>query len=389
MINVAIVGSGNISAAHANGYAQFPDRCRVVALCDNVPEKARRRRDEWGVSEAGVYASVDELLASGLDIDLVSVCTPPATHAEIVVALLDAGMNVLLEKPMSPSVAECDQMLEAQRRSGKSLSVVAQNRFRDDLAILKAAVDSGLIGPVNHVRVDSAWWRGRTYYDLSWRGTWASEGGGPTLNHAIHHIDLLLWLMGEPTTVAAMMTNAAHDNAEVEDVSVALLQYDRAVAQLTSSVVHHGEQQEIVIQGQHASVAQPWAVKAELAQPNGFPAPTGNTELIQKLNALAQAHDSLPYQGHTGQIDDVLTALESGTAPTITGEDGRRTVQVVTAIYKAAIEGRQVSLPIPTDSPYYRGQGLLDNAPRYFTKSASVDELEGTITVGGSKTPGR
>lgn len=389
MIKVAIVGTGNISGAHAGGYGTFPDRCRIVALCDIIPEKAARRREDWDLPDAEVYASVEELLASGPEIDLVSICTPPSTHADLAVALLDAGMNVLLEKPMAPSVAECDRILEAERRGGATLSVIAQNRFRDDLATLKEAVDSGLIGAVNHVRVDSAWWRGCSYYDLSWRGTWASEGGGPTLNHAIHHIDLLLWLMGEPSAVSAMMTNAAHDNAEVEDLSVALLQYDRAVAQLTSSVVHHGEEQQIVVQGQDASVAQPWSVKADKAQPNGFPAQGGNPDLVAKLDALAAAHQPLAYEGHTGQIDDVLTALESGGAPAITGEDGRRTVEVVTAIYQAAIEGRRVAVPIPADDPYYRGEGLLANAPRYFAKTGSVDELEGTITVGGSGAPGR
>src|SRR5665811_365013 len=100
---------------------------------------------------------------------------------------------------------------------------------------------------IDSLSIDSAWWRGLPYYDLSWRGTWESEGGGPTLNHAIHHIDLLLWMMGEPQAVAAMMTNAWHDNAEVEDLSIALLRYERALAQLTSSVVHHGQRQQILV----------------------------------------------------------------------------------------------------------------------------------------------
>ena len=382
MLDVALVGTGNISSSHLRGYLQFPERCRIVALCDTVPARAEAKKREHGLDSNVVVSSHEDLLGRD-DIDLVSVCTPPSSHAQITADLLRAGMNVVVEKPMAPSLAECDAMLAAERESGKRLSVIAQNRFRNDIAILKEALDSGLLGPVAHLRTDSAWWRGLPYYDLSWRGTWQSEGGGPTLNHAIHHIDLVLWMLGAPEAVAAIMTNAWHDNAEVEDLSVALLQYDRAVAQLTSSVVHHGQEQEIVIQGRDASVAQPWAVHAETTQPNGFPTPGGNTELVERLEAIATAHDVLPYLGHAGQIDDVLAALETGRPPAIGGEDGRRTVEVVTAIYQAAIERRTVDLPIPPDSPYYTGEGVLESAPRYFAKTRSVDDLEGSITVGG------
>lgn len=384
MLDVALVGTGNISASHLLSYLRFPDRCRVVALCDVVPDKAEAKKRELGLESAVVVSSHEELL--GRDIDLVSVCTPPSTHAPITIDLLRAGMNVVVEKPMAPSVAECDAMLAAERESGRLLSVIAQNRFRDDIALLKETIDSGLLGPVAHLRTDSAWWRGLPYYDLSWRGTWRSEGGGPTLNHAIHHIDLVLWMLGAPSAVTAAMTNAWHDNAEVEDLSVALLQYDRAIAQLTSSVVHHGQVQEIVVQGRDASVAQPWAVHAETTQPNGFPTDQGNPALVERLEALAAAHAALPHLGHAGQIDDVLTALETGRAPAVGGQDGRHTVEVVTAIYQAAIERRTVGLPIPLDSPYYTGEGILAHAPRYFAKTRSVDDLEGSITVGGELT---
>ena len=386
MLNIALVGTGNISRAHLAAYGRFPERCRVVALCDLVPAKAEQAKREHGLEDAVVVSSHDGLLGR-TDIDLVSVCTPPSTHAQISIDLLRAGMNVLCEKPMAPSLAECDAMLAAEREGGTMLSVVAQNRFRDDIATLKEALDSGLVGPVSHLRIDSAWWRGVPYYDLSWRGTWASEGGGPTLNHAIHHIDLMLWMLGAPRAVAAMMTNAWHDNAEVEDLSVALLEYERAIAQLTSSVVHHGEEQQIVLQGRDASVAQPWAVHADTTQPIGFGVPGGDEDLVARLDALAAAHVPLAHEGHPGQIDDVLTALETGGRPAVDGAAGRRTVEVVTAIYQAAIERRTVDLPIAADSPFHTGAGVQDGAPRYFPKARSVDDLGGPITLGGSPDP--
>ncbi|ACZ30672.1 oxidoreductase domain protein [Xylanimonas cellulosilytica DSM 15894] len=386
MLNVAVVGTGNISTAHLAGYLTFPERCRVVALCDIVPERAYEKKERYGLADAEVV-TFEELLARD-DVDLVSNCTPPSEHARLTVALLAAGLNVVVEKPMAPSIAECDAMLAAARTSGAMLSVIAQNRFRDDLACVKEAVDSGLLGSIAHVRVDSAWFRGMPYYDLAWRGTWESEGGGPTLNHAIHHVDLLLWMLGAPRSVTAAMTNAWHDNAEVEDLSVALLQYERTIAALTASVVHHGEEQAFVVQGSAASVAQPWAVRATTTQPNGHPRPDDDADRVEQLTKIAQAHEPLRHEGHTGQLDDVLTAVASGRAPAVDGEAGRRTVEVVTAIYQAAIERRAVDLPIPPDSPWYTGEALLARAPRYFTKTGSVDEPgEGTYTYGGSPAP--
>jgi predicted dehydrogenase len=334
-----------------------------------------------------VYDDYHALLAAHPDLDLVSVTTPPFCHAEIAIAALEQGVNVLVEKPMAPSLEECDRMLAAEQASGRILAVVAQNRFRDDLVTLKETLDSGLLGSISHVQVNSNWWRGAAYYDLWWRGTWAKEGGGCTLNHAIHHIDLTLWLLGRPQAVTAVLTNAQHDNSEVEDLSVAILRYDRALAEITSSVVHHGEEQAIVIQAERARVSQPWRAVADCAQPNGFPQPGGNPNLVDELDALAAAHQPLPYVGHTGEIADVLTALATGGRPAIDGHAGRDTIELVTAIYESGIEQRTVALPLGSDDPYYAVAGLLERAPHFFEKTASVEDLGGFITVPGSPDP--
>ncbi|MDR0960601.1 MAG: Gfo/Idh/MocA family oxidoreductase [Propionibacteriaceae bacterium] len=387
MLKVGIIGTGNISPAHIKGYLEFPQRCEIVALCDVVPERAEEKKERFGLTGATVYSDHRAMLEAVPDLDLVSIATPPFCHAEITIDCLHAGVNVLVEKPMAPSLEECDAMLEAQWKSGKVLSVVAQNRFRDDMIILKDALDSGLAGPIAHLKVDSAWWRGKPYYDLWWRGTWKSEGGGPTLNHAIHHLDLTLWLMGQPEAVTAVLTNAWHDNSEVEDLSVAILSYDHALAEITSSVVHHGEEQAIVAQGRDARISQPWKVVASVSQPNGFPHPDGNPELTAQLEAIATAHEPLAHPGHTGQIDDVLSAIEEGRPPAIDGEAGRATVELVTAIYEAGIEHRTVTLPLAADDPYFTSAGLLERAPHFFEKTASVEDLGGFITVPGSPDP--
>ena len=384
MLKIGIIGAGGISAAHIRGYLEFPDECEIVAIADIDPSKAAARIDEFGLVNAVAYETSDALIAAG-GLDLVSIVTPPSTHRELTIAALEAGIHVVVEKPMAPSLEDCDAMLAAQRASGKILSAVAQNRFRDDMATLKKSIESGLLGSISHLRVDSAWWRGLPYYDLWWRGTWESEGGGCTLNHAIHHIDLMLWLMGRPSEVTAMLANAQHDNAEVEDLSVAVFRYGRALAQLTSSVVHHGEEQQIVVQGEHARVSQPWDVIAEVTRENGFPVEGGNPELVAELQSLAESHAPLAHVGHGGQLGDVMAAIREGREPLITGEDGRNSVEIVTAIYQAAIERRVVDLPLTPDNPYYRAGALLERAPRFYEKKNSVSGFSGEIIVGGSQ----
>jgi len=373
MLRIGIIGTGGIADAHIEGYRAFPETCEIVALADVVPGKAHDKALAFGLTEVAAFDDPHAMLAEAR-LDIVSIATPPSTHAALAVAALDAGIHVLVEKPMAPSLEECDAMLAAQRRSGRMLSVVAQNRFRDDLATLKDVVDSGMLGSISHIRVDSAWWRGLPYYDLWWRGTWEKEGGGCTLNHAIHHIDLLLWLLGSPTEITAMLANAQHENAEVEDLSVALFRYDRGLAQLTSSVVHHGQEQAIVIQGAHARVSQPFSVVAERSRPDGFPEPGGDPDAVSRIDALVAARTPLAHLGHEGQIGDLLAAVREGRAPVSTGQDGRNAVEVVTAIYKAGFEREFVALPIAASDPYYRAGRLVANAPHFFEKKASLIE---------------
>ncbi|MDR1971439.1 MAG: Gfo/Idh/MocA family oxidoreductase [Treponema sp.] len=387
LINVAIVGTGNISRLHIEGYQSFPRRCRITAFCDIVPEKSAAYKEKYRLPDVKVYDALDGMLRAFRDgelaVDLVSVCTPPFCHAEIAVRCLRAGLNVLVEKPMAASLEECDRMLAAEKESGKFLAAVAQNRFRDPIASLKKALDSGLAGRILHAQVDSFWWRGFHYYDLWWRGKWETEGGGCTLNHAVHHIDMLIWMMGLPEKVTAVISNAAHSNAEVEDLSVAVLRYPGgALAQITSSVVHHGEEQQLIFQCEKARISAPWKVHASLAGSNAFPLKERDGELEKKLDDLAASQKPLAYTGHTGEIEDVLSALEQGRRPAIDGHDGRKTIELITAVYKAGITEGAVALPLKKDDPFYTVKGIMAAAPHFYEKSASVDAFQGEITTG-------
>ncbi|MDR2802819.1 MAG: Gfo/Idh/MocA family oxidoreductase [Treponema sp.] len=387
MINIAIIGTGNIAHMHADGYLAFPDRCRITHIADIYPEKMDEMIKKYGLT-VKTAKSYKEFLDE--PIDLVSICSPPYCHAEISIDFLKAGKNVLVEKPMAASLEECDKMLAAAGQSGKVFSVVAQNRFRDPIYNLKKTLDAGLIGRIVHAQVDSLWNRGHSYYDLWWRGTWEKEGGGCTLNHAVHHIDMLGWMLGLPEEVIAMISNANHDNAEVEDISVSVLKYGKsnktnpgALAQITASVVHHGEEQRIIFQGEKARISAPWKSTAQVFQENGFPfSNRQDDEIIKNLNDFYDGLPKLKYIGHTGQIDNVLTAIETGGEPLIGGEDGRFTIELITAIYKAGSTGRTVRLPIKKDDSFYTVSGIMKGVPRFYQKSVSIENFADPITVG-------
>jgi predicted dehydrogenase len=385
MLRVAIIGTGGIADSHILGYLQFPHQCRIVALCDIYPDKAARKAAKFNL-DAKIYDNYCALLNDD-NFDLASVCTPPYVHAPIAIRLLNAGKHVLVEKPMATSLQECDQMLDAQQASGKLLSIVAQNRFKTPYWNVKKIVETGVIGKIVHAQIDSFWWRGHSYYDLWWRGTWEKEGGGCTLNHAVHQIDLFQWIIGMPAEVQAVLANVAHDNSEVEDFSTAILRYaDGSIGQINTSLVHHGEPQQLVIQGERAAIAAPWKVIASKSKENGFPEP--NPELEQEIQAL---HNSLPkliYTGHTGQIGNVLAAIEGREALLIDGHAGRKTLELITAIYYAGTYDQRVKLPLATNNPFYTTEGILANAPRFYRKTKSVENFaDEDIIVGASSEP--
>lgn len=380
MIRIAIIGTGGIAHEHMKAYLALADRCKVVALVDIIPGKAKRFMEEFHL-QCDTYENHEDIL-DRTDIDLADVCTPPYVHASISINCLRSGKNVVCEKPMAASLEECDAMIKARDESGKLLSIIAQNRFRKGIRDLKLLLESGIAGPVRHAQVDSFWWRGHCYYDLWWRGTWEKEGGGCTLNHAVHHIDMLCWMMGLPDKVTSVLANTAHDNAEVEDLSVSILQYPNALAQLTASVVHHGEEQKLIFQCEKAKISAPFSCKASLALSNGFP--KKNEELEKEIAEYVNQLPALKYEGHTGQLENVITAIETDTLPAIGGEDGRRTIELITAIYLSGSFGQTVELPLTKDSPFYTVDGIMKNTPHFYEKVASVAELNGEITVGGN-----
>ena len=379
MITIAVVGTGGISHAHIGAWMKFPERCRIVALVDIVPGKAQKVKEQYRL-DAQVFTDHREIL--DLPIDIVDVCTPPFAHEEISINCLRSGKNVICEKPMAASLEECDAMLRARDESGKILSIIAQNRFRKPIRDLKALLDSGLAGRVRHAQINSFWFRGHSYYDLWWRGTWEKEGGGCTLNHAVHHIDMLGWMMGTPLRVTGILANTGHDNAEVEDLSVSVMEYPGALATVTASVVHHGEDQALIFQCEKAKIAAPFDVFCSVPQPNGFPLKQPDAGFEKQVRDYLDTLPPLRWEMHDGQLENVLSAVETGGEVAITGEDGRRTIELITAIYQSGALKAPVTLPLLPEDPFYTVAGIRAHVPHFYEKNASLADLDGEMTFG-------
>jgi UDP-N-acetyl-2-amino-2-deoxyglucuronate dehydrogenase len=379
MIKVAIIGAGAIANIHLEGLLKFQDKCQVVALADIYPDKAREKVERFGL-DAAVYEDYQELLSKET-LDLAVILTPPFAHAETTIAALNAGVNVLLEKPMATSLEECDAMIAAAKKNGKLLSVVAQNRYKSPMMKLKSVLDSGMAGKILHAQVDSFWWRGQNYYDLWWRGTWEKEGGGCTMNHAVHHIDLFQWMMGMPAEVQAVISNVNHDNSEVEDFSTSVLLYeDGRVGQITASLVHHGENQRLIFQGEKAAISAPWRVQASTAMDNGFP--ETNTALEKQIEQFYEQLPDVVHDGHDGQIANVLAALKGEEELLIDGAAGRRTIELVMAIFQSGTTGERVTLPMTPEDIFYTRDGILEHAHHFHEKTRSVESASEEITFG-------
>jgi len=383
MIKVAIIGTGAISDSHIEGYLTFPERCKIVALVDISKEKAQAKIEQHNLKNAIVLTDALELIKMPEKPDLVSLCLPPSLHCDVAVALLEAGIGVLCENPLAPTLEECDKMIAAAKKSGAMLSTVSQNRFKPEPVKARTLIQSGLMGKLYSALVTSLWWRGENYYNLSWRGRWETEGGGCTLIHGIHHIDLMLSLMGKASSITAVVDNQAHTNSEVEDISMCLVKFESgAVGTVVSSLLHHGEEQRIIIDAEKASIELPLRIYANEQLENGFP--KDNEEMFNTLKSLADGI-KVDYTGHTAQIEDVLRALENHTEPTVTGEDGRRAIEFITATYQSAFTKKTVKFPMTQDDPFYTKEGIVAGATRFYEKTVSIDGFKNDkIQVGGT-----
>lgn len=372
MLRVMILGCGGIAPAHVEGFLKLPQQARITVLINRSAPRAQALNDRY---QLGAVVDTDPAAHFG-EVDIVAICTPPGTHKDFAVAALEAGCHVLLEKPMAPSLAECDAILDAASKSGKLVSVVAQSRFISGIRNAVDMVRSGAYGSVRYARANSVWYRGQSYYDLVWRGRWEVEGGGCTLNHSIHHIDLLLWAKGMPEKVRAMFTNLGHENSEEEDFSSSVLTYrDGSVAEITSTLVAHGEPQALSFQMVEGGIEIPFRAHASKVRENGFPEPDEAKK--SAMEADFAARPQLTLENHDGQVENFVKAILGEEKLLVSGLDGRNCIELITGIYKAAITEQPVLFPIAKEDVFY-GSQWRKTAPHFHEKTKEVEQFQDT-----------
>jgi predicted dehydrogenase len=382
MIGVAIIGAGDIANIHIEALKKLHDRCKIVVLSDIYEDKAKEKAGKYDL-DCEIVGDYRNLLLRS-DIDLVSICLPPSMHCSVVLEFLSAGKNVLCEKPMAPTLEECDKMIECAKKSGKKLSIIAQNRFKTDTMRTKMLIDSKVLGDIYFAQINSLWWRGDNYYDLWWRGTWEKEGGGCTFIHAVHHIDLMLWYMGDIKEVNSAIFNQNHKNSEVEDLSITTVKFkNNAVGLLTSSLLHHGEEQKFVIDAENGTIEIPHKIVVNKQMENGYPEADENAK--EKFEKMFMDYPALIYTDHLGQIENMLSSIEKNIEPLITGIGGRKTIEFISGVYQSAFTGEKTKFPMTEKDLFYTKAGIMSKITKFNEKKKSVENFSDKgISVGGT-----
>lgn len=358
-IRIAIVGTGNIARTHARALAEASGAeagggqpaappATLIAATDTDASRLDPFCAEFGVPDG--YRNLADLL-TGARPDLVHVCTPPAAHYAAAVACLRAGASVLVEKPPVISLRELDGLAAAQGpQAAPWFATVFQHRFGSGQRRLKALAASGVLGRPLVAVCHTTWFRDQAYFDVPWRGNWDTEGGGPTMGHGIHQMDMLLDVLGDWTEVSALARTSARDMA-TEDLSLAHVSFaSGAVASIVNSVLSPREESYLRFDYEYATV--------EVTHLYGYdddawritPAKGHSGEITAAWRHAAHGVRS----GHAAQFRHVLAALRDGQQPPVTPAEARRTMALVAGIYASAFTRRPVTLDdLEPASPFY------------------------------------
>ena len=347
-----IVGAGVIGSIHArliSAIAQEqPGQAKLVAVADVSAESADRLAKDH---DCVALATVDDLLARE-DVDAVSICLPSGLHAKAAVAALEAGKHVIIEKPIDITLAAADEIIAAERRSGRTVAVISQRRFQPGFRFLHDAVAGGRLGRVTTGIAESTFWRAQSYYDAdNWRGTQALDGGGALMNQGIHTLDLLTWVMGEPVEVSAYSAVLAHQRIEVEDTLTASIRFaSGALGALTTTTGTYPDRPvRLTVAGDAGTAVVTDEKLAYLRTRDGDSAPAdGASSGSAGDDAVRAAGVPLHIDdAHRAQYLDFIAAVRDQRPPLVTTADGRRALALVLAIYESAATGGR---PVPVNA---------------------------------------
>jgi UDP-N-acetyl-2-amino-2-deoxyglucuronate dehydrogenase len=337
-----------IAEFHTRAIAEIPG-ARVVGACDKFETSAQKIAKLAG-GDCQVYTDVDDLLTNPA-IDVVCVCTPSGSHREPAVKAARAGKHVVVEKPLEITLPRCDAIIDACDESGVRLCTIFPSRFSAANLALKTAIDAGRFGRLSLGDTYVKWWRTQDYYDSGgWRGTWELDGGGALMNQAIHNVDLIQWLMGDVESVHAMTATLAHVRIEVEDTAVAILRFKNGALGVIEAATSafpgllkrteiHGDRGSARVEQDDVTL---WEFQQKIPSDSEILAAMAGTG---SFKAGASDPRGITHLGHRDQLGDFLMAIDEGRAPFVDGREGRKSVEIIRAIYHSAETGRTVEFP--------------------------------------------
>ncbi len=345
MVKFAVLGCGRISKRHCEllGLDQIPG-AKLVAVCDIKADRAKTTGERFKVP---FYQDFREMLKKE-DVDVVSILTPSGMHAEHAIAIAEYKKHVVVEKPMALTLEDADRMTSACKKNGVELFVVKQNRFNVPVVRLRQELESGRFGKLVMGTVRVRWCRDQSYYDQDdWRGTWALDGGA-FANQASHHVDLLQWMMGDVESVFAK-GGTYLVKTETEDTGVAMIKFKNGalgMIEATTACRPKDLEGSVSILGERGSVEISGFAVNEMRHWNFTPQTQEDQNIIK--NYSVNPPNVYGY-GHKAYLDHVVDCLKTGKKSFLSGEEGRKSLELIIAIYESMEAGREVVYPFKPD----------------------------------------
>ena len=342
---IGIIGAGLISHIHALAI-QHINNASIKGVFNINKDKADAFALKYNCTS---YDNLDEMLAQP-DIDIVCICTPSGIHLDPAIKSIEAGKHCLIEKPLEVTLEKCDKIIEAAKKKGVKVGVIFPSRFYESSMQLKKTIEEKRFGDMVLGDAYVKWYRSPEYYaSAAWRGTWELDGGGAMMNQGIHSVDLLQWYMGPVESVQSFSANVRHKGIEVEDTIVSVVKFaNGALGNIEcSTAVFPGSLKRIEIMGTEGTVIQEessiikWDFlhKTEDDQQVVDSISSGNTP----QGGVANPAD-ISFLGHQRQIEDMIHAIETDGEVLIDAVEGRKSVEIVLAIYESARTGKKVTL---------------------------------------------
>jgi predicted dehydrogenase len=356
-LKTAIIGTGKVADIHASALVNIKES-EFTAVYSRTFSRAEAFAGRYGVK---AYPDLDKMIQNA-GIQAAVIGTPHPAHAAPAIKLMKAGIHLIIEKPLASSLEDCDTMINAAQDFGVKLAMISQRRLYEPVKRVKKAIMDGKIGEPAIGTVTMLGWRDKNYYDSdSWRGTWNLEGGGVLVNQAPHQLDVLQWFMGPVDELYGSWANLNHDYIEVEDTAIALIRFKNGALGnvLVSNSQNPALYGNVHVHGRNgASLGVQTdggvmfvAGMSSITEPpvNDLWTVPGEEQMLERW----KKEDSVFFNGidatkyyHELQIKDFLHAINENREPMISGKEGRKTVELFTAIYRSQRNHRPITFPL-------------------------------------------